>query len=58
MLRRTLRWSAFHRKIRDIRKRNAETDLNELQRIIDKAVGQVRAKESGKKKQTRKPYPP
>jgi len=33
----------FHRTVQDIRERNADTDPEELQRIIDEAVSEVRA---------------
>ena len=38
-----VRWHVFHRTIQDIRERNADTDPDELQRIIDEAVSEVRA---------------
>ena len=38
-----VRWHVFHRTVQDIRERNADTDPEELQRIIDEAVGEVRA---------------
>jgi hypothetical protein len=40
----------FHRTVHDIRERNADTDPNELQRIIDGAVSEVRAERTAKKK--------
>ena len=33
----------FHRTVQDIRERNADTDPDELQRIIDETVSEVRA---------------
>jgi len=38
-----VRWHVFHRTVQDIRERNAETDPDELQRMIDEAVSEVRA---------------
>jgi hypothetical protein len=37
-----VRWRVFHRTLQDIRERNADTDPDELQRIIDEAVREVR----------------
>ena len=37
-----VRWRLFHRTIRDIRARNAGTEPDEIQRIVDQAVGEVR----------------
>ncbi len=38
-----VRWHVFHRTLQDIRERNADTDPDELQRMIDEAVSEVRA---------------
>ena len=38
-----VRAQVFHRTIQDIKARNADTDPNELQSIIDQAVQEVRA---------------
>ena len=38
-----VRWHVFHRTIQDIKARNADTDAEELQTIIDDAVREVRA---------------
>lgn len=38
-----VRWRAFERIVQDIRERNADTDPDELQRIIDEIVSEVRA---------------
>jgi hypothetical protein len=38
-----VRWHVFHRTMQDIRERNADTDPDELQRIIDEAASEVRA---------------
>jgi len=45
-----VRWRVFHRTVQDIRDRNGDTHPDELQRIIDEAVGEVRADRSAKKK--------
>jgi ribbon-helix-helix protein len=45
-----VRWHVFHRTVQDIRERNAGTDPDELQRIIDGAVSEVRAERSSKRK--------
>ena len=37
-----VRWRVFHRTVQDIKQRNAETDPNELQSLIDGAVREVR----------------
>ncbi|MFZ0678068.1 ribbon-helix-helix domain-containing protein, partial [Candidatus Binatus sp.] len=38
-----VRWHVLHRTVQDIRERNANTDPDELQRIIDETVSEVRA---------------
>jgi hypothetical protein len=38
-----VRWHVFHCTLQDIREQNAGTDPEELQRIIDEAVNEVRA---------------
>jgi hypothetical protein len=38
-----VRWHVFNRTVQDIRERNADTDPEELQRIIDESVTAVRA---------------
>src|ERR1035438_5183035 len=38
-----VRWRVFDRTVQDIKERNADTDPDELQRIIDGAVSEVRA---------------
>jgi len=45
-----VRWRVFHRTTQDIRERNADSDPDQLQRIIDDAVTEVRAGRSAKKK--------
>ncbi len=45
-----VRWHVFHRTVQDIRERNADTDPDELQRIIDETVGEVRAERYSKRK--------
>ena len=37
-----VRWRVFHRTVQDIKARNADTDPDELQDIIDDAVREVR----------------
>jgi hypothetical protein len=48
-----VRWHVFHRTVQDIKERNADTDPDELQRIIDGAVSEVRDERPGKKKADR-----
>lgn len=48
-----VRWHVFHRTVQEIRERNAGTDPDELQRIIDEAVTEVRADRSAKEKADR-----
>lgn len=38
-----VRWRVFHRTVQDIKSRNAGTDPDELQSMIDDAVHEVRA---------------
>lgn len=38
-----VRWRVFHRTVQDIRARNADADPDEIQRIVDEAVQEVRA---------------
>ena len=45
-----VRWRVFHRTVQDIRERNADTDPEELQRIIDETVSEVRAERRAKRK--------
>ena len=45
-----VRWRVFHRTVQDIKERNADTDPDELQRIIDGAVSEVRAERYAKGK--------
>jgi len=45
-----VRWHVFHRTVQDIKARNADTDPDELQRIIDGAVREVRAERSVKRR--------
>ncbi|SPF49048.1 conserved hypothetical protein [Candidatus Sulfopaludibacter sp. SbA4] len=45
-----VRWRVFHRSVQNIKERNADTDPDELQRIIDGAVTEVRAERSAKRK--------
>jgi hypothetical protein len=43
-----VRWHVFHRTVQDIRGRNAGTDPDELQRITDEAVSEVRTERIAK----------
>jgi ribbon-helix-helix protein len=45
-----VRWRVFNRTIQDIKARNANTNPEELQRIIDGAVREVRTQRRTKKK--------
>ena len=38
-----VRWRVLQRTIQDIRERNADADPDEIQRIVDEAVSEVRA---------------
>ena len=48
-----VRWHMFHRTVQDIHERNANTDPDELQRIIDETVGEVRAERYARRKAVR-----
>jgi hypothetical protein len=48
-----VRWRVFHQTVQDIKARNAETDPDELQSIIDDAVREVRDESRGKEKADR-----
>ena len=48
-----VRWRVFHRTVQDIKARNAETDPDELQSIIDEAVREVRDDKRAKQKADR-----
>jgi len=43
-----VRARAFHRTVQDIKARNAGTDPNEIQALVDDAVREVRAERSAK----------
>jgi hypothetical protein len=45
-----VRWRVFHGAIQDIKQRNADTDPDELQSMIDDAVREVRQEKRGKAK--------
>jgi Ribbon-helix-helix domain len=45
-----VRWRVFHQTVQDIRERNADMDPDELQRIIDETVSEVRAERYAKRK--------
>jgi hypothetical protein len=48
-----VRWRVFHRTVQDIKTRNVKTDAGELQRIVDDAVREVRAKRRARGKAAR-----
>lgn len=48
-----VRWRILSRTVRDIKARNAKTDMNVLQAIVDGAVREVRAERHRKKKRAR-----
>ena len=43
-----VRWRVFHRTVQDIKSRNADTDPEELQALIDEAVQDVRREKRAK----------
>ena len=45
-----VRWRVFHRTVQDIKARNADADPDELQRMVDDAVREVRAERRAKGK--------
>ena len=45
-----VRWHVFHRTVRDIKGRNAGTDPEDLQLIIDKTLREVRTERRAKRK--------
>jgi hypothetical protein len=45
-----VRWRVLQRTIQDIRARNADADPDEIQRIVDEAVSEVRAERRTKQK--------
>ncbi|MGA7695815.1 MAG: ribbon-helix-helix domain-containing protein [Candidatus Sulfotelmatobacter sp.] len=45
-----VRWRVFSLIVQDIRERNADMDPDELQRVIDETVNEVRAERYAKKK--------
>jgi hypothetical protein len=46
----TVRWRVLDRTVEDIRERNARADPDEIQRIVDEAVREVRAERYAKEK--------
>lgn len=48
-----VRWRILSRTVRDIKARNAKTDLNVLQAVIDRAVREVRAEVRSNKKRAK-----
>jgi hypothetical protein len=49
-----VRWRVFHQSVQTIKDRNADTDPDELQRIIDSTVSEVRTERSAQKKKEKK----
>jgi len=45
-----VRWRVFHRTVEDIRERNSDTHPDELQRLIDQTVREVRSERHSKGK--------
>lgn len=45
-----VRWRVLHRTVQGIKKRNANVDLDEIQRIVDRAVTEVRAERRARHK--------
>ena len=45
-----VRWRVLQRTIQDIWERNADADPDEVQRLVDEAVAEVRAERSAKQK--------
>jgi len=45
-----VRWRVFHRTIQDIRERSAGTGPDEIQRVVDEAVREVRAERRSRRK--------
>ncbi|HVP53648.1 MAG TPA: ribbon-helix-helix domain-containing protein [Candidatus Eisenbacteria bacterium] len=48
-----VRWRMFHRTVQEIKARNAGADPDEIQRVMDEAVREVRAERRSRRK-TRK----
>ena len=45
-----VRWRVFHRTAQDIKARNADADPEEIQRLVDEAVAEVRAERRAKQR--------
>ena len=45
-----VRWRVFNRTVQDIKERNAGIDLDELQELVDEALGEVRAERAAQQK--------
>ncbi len=45
-----VRWRVFHRTVQDIRARNADAGPDEIQRIVDEAIREVRADKRTRRK--------
>jgi hypothetical protein len=44
-----VRWRVFQKTVEDIKARNADSDPDEIQRIVDEAVAEVRAERRARK---------
>lgn len=45
-----VRWRVFNRTVQDIKERNAGIDLDELQELVDEALGEVHAERAAQQK--------
>lgn len=45
-----VRWRVFHCTVQDVQRRNADADPDDLQRIIEQAVSEVRAERYARKR--------
>ena len=50
-----VRWRVFHRTVQDIKGRNADTDSDELQSLVDEAVQSVRRERGLERRAQTKP---
>lgn len=49
-----VRWRLLQRTIQDIRERNADADPDEIQRLVDEAVAEVRAERRARNRKVHK----
>jgi len=49
-----VRWRVLQRTIQDIRERNADADPDEIQRLVDEAVAEVRAERRARNRKANK----